>query len=193
MQQEDLLALTRRAAHQPKDMYLECAFDGQHQNPCDVRREVSWARTREGFCYTINSHQVQARYEEKMTTRPGGDFGLYLLINVEQYDHLFSLGNVSGVQVLVYDPHVLPDVSEMGLVASPGTKVHVAAKKPVLKRLPEPYAKPPYLCEESHQPSYRNPCSSSLSTVCLRADVSAASITSCQNVAHLTPTVGKMS
>jgi len=64
---------------------------------------------------------------------------------------------MSGEEVLVHDPNVLPDVSEMGFLVSPGMEAHVAVKKTVLKRLPEPYAKPPNLCEDSHQTGYRNP------------------------------------
>ena len=153
----DIVNLTYRVAHQPEDMYLECAFDSQHQTPCNVSREVTWTAAANAFCHTFNSHQSIKMYGQKVSTRPGGNYGLYLLINIEEYDYAFTVTNASGIQVLVHEPHVLPNVKENGFAVSAGTETLVAVKKTVVKRLPEPYAKPPNLCENTHSSGYQNP------------------------------------
>ena len=141
----DFVNLTYRVAHQAEDMYLECAFDSQHQTPCNVSREVTWTAAANTFCHTFNSHQSIKIYGQKVSTRPGGNYGLYLLINIEEYDYAFTVTNASGIQVLVHEPHVLPNVKENGFAVSAGSETLVAVKKTVVKRLPEPYAKPPNL------------------------------------------------
>ena len=108
----DFVNVTYRMTHQPEDMYLECAFDSQHQTPCNVRKEVTWAVVANTFCHTFNSQQSIKIYGQKVSTRPGDKYGLYLLINIEEYDHVFTVTNTSGIQVLVHEPHVLPDVKE---------------------------------------------------------------------------------
>ena len=157
MSEVDWVALNREWAHQPEDMYLECAFDSQQQTPCNVNKEVTWTMSPDGYCHTFNSQELIYKYGVKVTTRSGGNYGLTILVNLETYDYLFPISNASGIQVLVHDPHVLPDVKEMGFAVSAGTETLAAIKKTQVKRLPEPYAKAPNLCENSHTPGYKNP------------------------------------
>ena len=152
----DFVNVTYRVAHQPEDMYLECAFDSQHQTPCNVSKEVTCTAAANAFCHTFNSHQSIKSYGQKVSTRPGGNYGLYLLINIEEYDHVFTVTNASGIQVLVHEPHVLPNVKENGFAVSAGSETLVAVKKTVVKRLPEPYAKSPNLCENTYSSGYQN-------------------------------------
>ena len=145
-----------RVAHQPGDMYLECAFDSQFQTPCNVSKEITWTYSSDGLCHTFNSQQYINEYGGKITTRPGGNYGLYLLINIEEYDYCFTARNTSGIQVLVHEPHALPDVKVMGFTVSAGTETLAAVKKTAVKQLPEPYAKPPNLCENTYTSDYKN-------------------------------------
>ena len=156
MSEVDWVPLEREFAHQPEDMYLGCAFDSQQQTPCNVNIEVTWTKSPRGHCHTFNSQKLINKYGAKVTTRSGGNYGLDILINVEAYDYL-NLVSTSGIRVLVHDPHVLPDVKEMGFAVSAGTETLVAVKKTFVKRLPEPYAKPPNLCENTKAESYKNP------------------------------------
>ena len=157
MSEVDWVKLNYKWAHQPEDMYLECAFDSQHQAPCNVSKEVSWAMAPEGLCHTFNSHHIISKYGEKLTTRSGGIYGLNLLINIEKYEYLFMASNSSGIKVLIHEPHELPEVKEMGFAVSAGTETLAAVKKTLVKRLPEPYAKPPNLCEDTRVQDYINP------------------------------------
>ena len=143
-------------AHQPVDMYLECAFGSQFQTPCNVSKEVIWTYSSDGLCHTFNSQQYINDYGEKITTRSGGNYGLYLLINIEEYDYCFTARNTSGIQVLVHEPHVLPDVKAMGFTVFSVAETLAAVKKTVVKQLPEPYAKPPNLCENTYKSDYKN-------------------------------------
>ena len=86
MSEVDWVKLDYKWAHQPEDMYLECAFDSQHQAPCNVSKEVSWAMAPEGLCHTFNSHHIISKYGQKITTRSGRNYGLSLLINIEKYE-----------------------------------------------------------------------------------------------------------
>ena len=168
----DFVNLIYRMTHQPEDMYLECAFDSQHQTPCNVRKEVTWAVAANTFCHTFNSHQSIKIYGQKVSTRPGGNYGLYLLVNIEEYNYVFTVTNTSGIQVLVHEPHVLPDVKENGVAVSAGSETLVAVKKTVVKCLPEPYAKPPNLCEiRIHQVTRTPQVLFSLQFVCMSAGV----------------------
>ena len=113
--------------------------------------------TSDALCHTFNSQQQINKYGEKVTTRPGGKYGLYLLINIEEYDHVLTLTNSSGILVLVHEPHVLPDINDKGFVVPAGTETLAVIKKTVVRHLPEPYAKPPNLCENTNAPGYKNP------------------------------------
>ena len=150
----DMVNITQQLAHQPENMYVKCAFNTRS---CNAIREMVWATTPYGVCHTFNSAQTITKHGQKKNTRPGGLYGLNLLINVEEYEHAVMVSLASGIAVLVHEPHVVPDVQEMGFAVPAGTETQVAMKKTVVKRLPEPYAKPPNLCEDTFAPGYKNP------------------------------------
>ena len=139
-----------RVAHQPEDMYLECAFDSQFQTPCNVSKEVIWTYSSDFLCHTFNSQQYINEYGEKITTRPGENYGLYLLISIEEYDYCFTARNTSGIQVQVHEQHVLPDVKAMGFTVSAGAETLATMKKTVVKQLPEPYMPNHQTCVKIH-------------------------------------------
>ena len=153
----DMINVTRSVAHQPEDMYLLCKFDGHPKGPCNVSREASWTMTSERLCHTFNSRLLITKCGAKITTRPGGDYGFDLVINIENYDYFATKTNNAGIQVLVHDPHVLPDVRTKGFAVGAGRETLVSVKKTVVMQLPEPYAKQPNLCENSRAPGYKNP------------------------------------
>ena len=97
-----------------------------------------------------------SKYIERITTRSGRIYGLTLLINTEKYEYFFK-SNSSGIQVLIHEPHELPDVKEMGFAVSAGTETLASIKKRLVKRLPELYAKPPNMCENTNVQGYKNP------------------------------------
>ena len=67
--------LNYKWAHQPEDMHLECAFDSQHQAPCNVSKEVSWAMAPEGLCHTFNSQQTLASMVKELLLDLEGSMG----------------------------------------------------------------------------------------------------------------------
>ena len=156
----DMVNIMHSVAHQPEDMYLLCKFDGHPKGPCNVSREVSWTMTPERLYHTFNSLELITKYGTKITTRPGGDYGLDLVINIEKYDYFVTKQIFAGILVLVHDPHELPDVKAKGFVVSAGKETLVSVKKVVVMHLPEPYAKQPNLCENTHAPAYKKPLKS---------------------------------
>ena len=80
-------------------MYLECGFDGVFENPCDVLNNVTWQNSPDGMCHTFNSRATIDRQGQKISTRGGGNYGLKLTINVEQYDYFQGISDAAGIQV----------------------------------------------------------------------------------------------
>ena len=125
--------ISRVLAHQPEDMYLKCTFDGQRQTSCNKSRMISWTSSPEGMCHTFNSEQIINMYGPTVATKAGGNYGLNLLINIEAYEYFVTNTHAAGVQVLVHDPHVLPNVKETGFAVSAGRETLAAMKKSVVR------------------------------------------------------------
>ncbi|KAJ8028451.1 Acid-sensing ion channel 1A [Holothuria leucospilota] len=83
------------AAHQKEDMIMECSW--QMMDPCGPEN-FTQVFTDFGVCYTFNN---PPRQEDALSVRQTGfDYGLFLRLNVEQWEYYNSLNTGAGIKVI---------------------------------------------------------------------------------------------
>ena len=59
----------------------------------------------------------------------GSKFGLNLVLDVQQQEHISFLANQAGFKVLIHDQETPPMVEELGFSVGPGTTTFAAIRK----------------------------------------------------------------
>ncbi|XP_067945394.1 amiloride-sensitive sodium channel subunit alpha-like [Watersipora subatra] len=85
-----------------------------------------------GNCYTYNHHSATNRVQ---STRAGPANGLWMFINIEQYEYIPFLTEASGLKVLVHDPGTTPFPEDGGITVPPNTLTNLAIKKTEFQRI----------------------------------------------------------
>ncbi|XP_033631955.1 acid-sensing ion channel 2-like isoform X1 [Asterias rubens] len=123
-----------RGAHQKESMVVECKWRSSvnctFQNFTQVLTDF-------GVCYTFNNPPDKASALRVQET--GYDSGLYLRLNLEQYDYFFGTSKGAGFKVMIHKQGEYPFVKQLGFAVSPGFETLVTLKSTQLVNLEKPY------------------------------------------------------
>lgn len=114
----NLTRITLEGGQSAKDLILECYFMGRLCSYQDFTSVV----TRFGICHAFNSDRSTA----SMSLSPGPRFGLDLVLNIEQEDYGYSLGEDAGVSVVVHSQEEPGEPTDAGVTVAPGHAARVA-------------------------------------------------------------------
>ena len=80
-----MVNIARQGAHQI-DMFINCSFMSNVFN-CQDDEVLVQTITQMGICYTFQPKQYIEKYGQLDTLRAGDKGGLYLLVDIQQYDY----------------------------------------------------------------------------------------------------------
>ncbi|XP_015285220.1 PREDICTED: amiloride-sensitive sodium channel subunit beta [Gekko japonicus] len=121
------------AGYQAKDIILACLYGAQ---PCNVRTPPRLYHPDHGNCYIFNWGM-----EEKplLSSNPGAEFGLKLILDINQTDYLPFLTSTAGARLMLHDQKSFPFLKDEGIFAMAGTETSIGVMVDELQRLEYPY------------------------------------------------------
>jgi len=119
---EEYRNVTRSAAHDVKDMLVDCEFDGRKCSS-DNFTEFHWKQG--DRCFTFNSGKPG--HPLLKVTGPGTKKSLSLTINLQHYDY-YRGGLVSGIHLILHGQDETP-VRMRGAMLSPGFTTFIQVEK----------------------------------------------------------------
>ncbi|XP_074652905.1 acid-sensing ion channel 2-like [Tubulanus polymorphus] len=145
--------ILREGGHLLNKFMFQCYWLNRKINCSDYFDDVL---TSYGRCYTFNSRKyVQRNGKPLEVTTSGSDQGLWVRINVQQYENAISSGASAGIKVLVHDQNEVPLVREFGFAVQPGVEALAALSSQRLNFLPAPYEGGH--CKNMSDPNVKNP------------------------------------
>ncbi|NP_001079258.1 amiloride-sensitive sodium channel subunit beta [Xenopus laevis] len=118
-----------------EDLILTCLFGGQ---PCSYRNFTHIYDADYGNCYIFNWGQEG---ENTMSSaNPGADFGLKLVLDIEQGEYLPFLQTTAAARLILHQQRSFPFVKDLGIYAMPGTETSIAVLVDQLEHMEAPYS-----------------------------------------------------
>ena len=108
--------------------------------PADCAKLTARIWTFSGLCYTISSSHLNAATKDLfLTTKPGPNFSLGLVIRINQSEYSSAAESVgAGIKVMLHQAGEYPDESR-AFAASPGSELHIAISTQETHKLGSPY------------------------------------------------------
>ncbi|XP_054850715.1 amiloride-sensitive sodium channel subunit beta isoform X2 [Eublepharis macularius] len=121
------------AGYQRNDMILACLYGAR---PCNFRNFSQLYHPDHGNCYIFNWGM-----EEKplISSNPGAEFGLKLILDINQTDYLPFLTSTAGARLMLHEQKSFPFLKDEGIFAMAGTETSIGVMVDELKRLEYPY------------------------------------------------------
>ncbi|KAF6030840.1 SCNN1D [Bugula neritina] len=79
-----------------------------------------------GNCFTFNHFSDS---NKSSSVRAGAEYGLVMLLNIQQYEYVPYLTEASGVKILIHDPEEMPFPEDGGITVAPNTRTRLAVKR----------------------------------------------------------------
>ncbi|KAE8579302.1 hypothetical protein XENTR_v10023986 [Xenopus tropicalis] len=118
-----------------EDLILTCLFGGQ---PCSYRNFTRIYDADYGNCYIFNWGQEG---EDPMASaNPGADFGLKLVLDIEQGEYLPYVQTTAAARLILHQQRSFPFVKDLGIYAMPGTETSIAVLVDQLEHMEAPYS-----------------------------------------------------
>ncbi|XP_060116587.1 amiloride-sensitive sodium channel subunit beta [Heteronotia binoei] len=123
------------AGYQRKDMILACLYGAQ---PCNVTKDFTrFYHPDHGNCYVFNWGMME---KPRMSSNPGAEFGLKLILDINQTDYLPFLTLTAGARLMLHDQWSFPFLKDEGIFAMAGTETSIGVMVDELQRLGSPYS-----------------------------------------------------
>ncbi|XP_075035626.1 epithelial sodium channel subunit beta [Mixophyes fleayi] len=118
-----------------EDMILTCMFGGQ---ACSYRNFTHIYDQDYGNCYIFNWGQ---EYQELMeSANPGAEFGLKMVLNIDQEEYIPFLQTTAAARLLLHQQRSFPFLKDLGIYAMPGTETSIAVLVDQTQHLEAPYS-----------------------------------------------------
>ncbi|XP_038055438.1 acid-sensing ion channel 1-like [Patiria miniata] len=134
-----------KGAHQKEDMVIECSWRSTINCTADNFTQVL---TDFGICYTFNDPKNPE--DALKVQQTGYDSGLYLRLNLEQYDYFYGFSKGAGFKVMLHKQGEFPFVKQLGFAISPGFETLVTLKFTQLVNKETPYVTHCVVSEDIH-------------------------------------------
>ncbi|XP_020371438.2 amiloride-sensitive sodium channel subunit beta-like [Rhincodon typus] len=115
MPQSDRLMM----GEQGQDFILACVFGGQ---PCNLENFTQLMHPTYGNCYIFNWGSER---EPLVTSNPGAEFGLKLVLDISQEDYNPFLSIAAGARFMLHQQNTFPFLQDLGLYARAGTETSI--------------------------------------------------------------------
>ncbi|XP_072040066.1 acid-sensing ion channel 1C-like isoform X2 [Amphiura filiformis] len=130
----NITAEVLRGAHQKENMIRDCTWRSVEKCTYENFTQII---TDFGVCYTFNDPSDLSKI---LTVRQTGyEHGLFLRLNLEQYDYYYGERKGAGFKILVHAQGEYPFVKQLGFSIAPGFESLVGLKYTKLINLPRPY------------------------------------------------------
>ncbi|XP_036595447.1 amiloride-sensitive sodium channel subunit beta [Trichosurus vulpecula] len=120
--------------YQANQMILACLFGAE---PCNHRNFTAIFLPDYGNCYVFN---WGVKEKALLSSNPGTEFGLKLILDIDQQDYVHYLTSTAGVRLLLHEQKSYPFLKDAGIYAMPGTETSIAVLVDKLERIGEPYS-----------------------------------------------------
>ncbi|XP_072039851.1 acid-sensing ion channel 1C-like [Amphiura filiformis] len=121
-------------AHQLNETIYDCKW--RAVEPCDAR-SFTTSLTDWGVCWTFNDPKNKS--EILKINQPGKQNGLFLRMDVQQYEYVSGESEAAGFKVLLHPQGVRPVMKELGFSISPGFETSVTVSYTKVVNMPPPY------------------------------------------------------
>ncbi|XP_063790723.1 amiloride-sensitive sodium channel subunit beta [Pseudophryne corroboree] len=121
--------------YRAEDMILTCMFGGQ---ACSYRNFTQIYDPDYGNCYIFNWGQEGQELME--SANPGADFGLRMVIDIDQKEYIPFLQTTGAARLILHQQRSFPFLKDLGIYAMPGTETSVAVLVDQTQHLEAPYS-----------------------------------------------------
>ncbi|CAH2307701.1 amiloride-sensitive sodium channel subunit beta [Pelobates cultripes] len=128
------LAEKKQMGFQGEDMILTCLFGGQ---ACSYRNFTQIYDPDYGNCYVFN--WGQEGQDLLMSANPGADFGLKLVLDINQDEYIPFLQTTAAARLILHQQRSFPFLKDLGIYAMPGTETSIAVLVDGVQHLEAPY------------------------------------------------------
>ncbi|XP_051877680.1 amiloride-sensitive sodium channel subunit beta-like isoform X2 [Pristis pectinata] len=104
---------------QGEDFILACLFGGQ---PCNLDNFTQLMHPMYGNCYIFN---WGSDGKILMSSNPGAEFGLKLVLDISQDDYNPFLSFAAGARLMLHQPNTYPFLQDLGLYARAGAETSI--------------------------------------------------------------------
>uniref|UniRef100_A0A8C8VIH8 Sodium channel epithelial 1 subunit beta n=1 Tax=Pelusios castaneus TaxID=367368 RepID=A0A8C8VIH8_9SAUR len=108
-----------RMGYQPEDMILACLYGAE---PCSYRNFTPIYHPDHGNCYIFNWGMNE---EALISSNPGAEFGLKLILDISQQDYIPYLTSTAGARLMLHEQKSFPFLKDLGIYAMSGTETSI--------------------------------------------------------------------
>uniref|UniRef100_A0A8C0HGU6 Uncharacterized protein n=1 Tax=Chelonoidis abingdonii TaxID=106734 RepID=A0A8C0HGU6_CHEAB len=108
-----------RMGYQPEDMILACLYGAE---PCSYRNFTQIYHPDHGNCYIFNWGMDE---EALISSNPGAEFGLKLILDISQQDYIPYLTSTAGARLMLHEQKSFPFLKDQGIYAMSGTETSI--------------------------------------------------------------------
>ncbi|XP_050824547.1 amiloride-sensitive sodium channel subunit beta isoform X1 [Gopherus flavomarginatus] len=123
-----------RMGYQPEDMILACLYGAE---PCSYRNFTQIYHPDHGNCYIFNWGMDE---EALISSNPGAEFGLKLILDISQQDYIPYLTSTAGARLMLHEQKSFPFLKDQGIYAMSGTETSIGVLVDELERMGYPYS-----------------------------------------------------
>uniref|UniRef100_A0A8C3T686 Epithelial sodium channel subunit beta n=1 Tax=Chelydra serpentina TaxID=8475 RepID=A0A8C3T686_CHESE len=123
-----------KMGYQPEDMILACLFGAE---PCSYRNFTQIYHPDHGNCYIFNWGMDE---EALISSNPGAEFGLKLILDISQQDYIPYLTSTAGARLMLHEQKSFPFLKDQGIYAMSGTETSIGVLVDELERMGYPYS-----------------------------------------------------
>ncbi|EMP36936.1 Amiloride-sensitive sodium channel subunit beta [Chelonia mydas] len=123
-----------RMGYQPEDMILACMYGAE---PCSYRNFTQIYHPDHGNCYIFNWGMDE---EALISSNPGAEFGLKLILDISQQDYIPYLTSTAGARLMLHEQKSFPFLKDQGIYAMSGTETSIGILVDELERMGYPYS-----------------------------------------------------
>lgn len=124
-----------KMGYQAEEMILTCMFGGR---ACSYRNFTRIFHQDYGNCYIFN--WGQEGHELLESTNPGADFGLKMVLDIDQHEYIPFLQTTAAVRMILHQQRSFPFLKDLGIYAMPGVETSIAVLVDQTQHLEAPYS-----------------------------------------------------
>uniref|UniRef100_H9G438 Amiloride-sensitive sodium channel subunit beta n=1 Tax=Anolis carolinensis TaxID=28377 RepID=H9G438_ANOCA len=120
--------------YQAEEVILACLYGAE---PCSYRNFTRLYHPDHGNCFVFNWVMDK---ESLISSNPGAEFGLKLILDVSQKDYIPFLTTTAGARLMLHEQESFPFLNDQGIYALAGTETSIGIMVDELQRLGSPYS-----------------------------------------------------
>ncbi|MBN3294544.1 SCNNB protein, partial [Polypterus senegalus] len=124
----------KQMAYSGKEFILTCLFGNQ---PCSYKNFSQIFHHFYGNCYIFN----WGLHDKAISSsNPGGEFGLNVVLDINQKEYIPFLSTTAGARLLVHEQKSFPFLKDLGIFVLPGTETSIGISVDKIEHMEAPYS-----------------------------------------------------